>query len=253
MHPLQYSDLGRGKIIVLLHGFLETREIWNDFSLSLSLHFRVIAFDLPGFGQSAPLQAPFTIDQVATSVLQTLANITSEKVCLVGHSLGGYVSLAMVQLQPERFHSFAFFRPPSSADTPKKKEARTKTIDFVERNGATAFTSHFVPPLFANQNHPAIPAVTAIAKRTSQQTIVNYLAAMRDRPDRTIVLQQFTGTILFFAGQADTVIPVDAMKKQSEMAKNALFKSCEGVGHMGMYEAASESMEAIFLLTASKH
>jgi pimeloyl-ACP methyl ester carboxylesterase len=255
MLPLYYKDVGKGQTIVLLHGFLETHQIWNEFAAALSSRFRVIAFDLPGFGQSPLLPDNFSISDVASSVLATLDIVTQEPVCLIGHSLGGYVSLAMVQQKPERFNSFGLFHSTAYADAPEKKEARTKTIEFVERNGAKAFTSNFVPPLFANQQHPAIPMVTTIANQTSQQTVVSYLAAMRDRPDRTAVVQQFNGTILFLAGQADTVIPIENVKKQSEMSKNALFKSYNGVGHMGMFEAFAETVEAVltFAETSRQH
>lgn len=245
MPSLYYKDSGSGNVIVLLHGFLETHHIWNEFASVLSSRFRVIAFDLPGFGQSPLLPGNFSISDVANSVLDCLVTITNEPVCLIGHSLGGYVSLAMVQQQPERFGSFGLFHSTAYADTPEKKEARTKTIEFVKRNGSLAFTANFVPPLFANQKHPAIPVVSSIANETSQPTVVRYLEAMRDRPERTSVLQQFTGPILFVAGQADTVIPVESVRKQSEISKKALFLSLEGVGHMGMFEAFNETVGAV--------
>lgn len=245
MPSLHYRQVGSGKPLVLLHGFLETHAIWNDFVTPLSKKFSVITVDLPGFGKSELLPLPLTISSVATHVLNTLAGITSEPVCVIGHSLGGYVTLAMVEQASEKFRSFGLFHSTAAADTPEKKESRTKTIDFVTRNGALAFTSNFIPPLFADPKHPAIPVVTNLATQTAEKTITAYLAAMRDRPERLSVLETFNGPTLFIAGRQDTVIPVESLQKQSKLAKKPTVQVLENVGHMGMFEAFDQSITSV--------
>ncbi|KPL16459.1 MAG: hypothetical protein AMS26_04405, partial [Bacteroides sp. SM23_62] len=49
---LRYSDLGKGEPVILIHGYLESLEIWNGFAEKLAEHYRVISVDLPGHGQS---------------------------------------------------------------------------------------------------------------------------------------------------------------------------------------------------------
>jgi pimeloyl-ACP methyl ester carboxylesterase len=246
METLFYKDVGQGKPIVLLHGFLETHQIWDHFTEQLSKEFRVISFDLPGFGKSAlPLKTPFSLSEIASRVISCLQELTNEKVSLIGHSLGGYVTLAMIEQEPERFSSFGLFHSTALADSMEKKESRTKTIEFVNRTGALAFTSNFIPPLFANPEHESVSFVRKIAIQTSQQTVVAYLEAMRERPDRTKVLQSFNGPILFLAGAKDAVIPHESLKVQAEMAKMGILKVFEGVGHMGMFEASEETLKCL--------
>ena len=242
MKSLYYSVRGQGKPLVLLHGFLETHQIWDAFAEDLTSKYKVIAFDLPGFGQS-PLLAkrPFTLTDVATEINQCLKKITTEKIDLIGHSLGGYIALAMVELEPQLFSSLGLFHSTAYADSDEKKESRTKTIDFVQRNGALVFTSNFVPPLFANPTHEAVSFVRDLAIQTNQTTVIHYLEAMRDRPDRTNVLQSFNGKILFLAGSQDTVIPSEALKNQAKIPKNGFLKVFDRVGHMGMFEASQET------------
>lgn len=245
MTPLHYTEVGRGKPLVLLHGFLENNTLWQEFSEALSSKYRVISFDLPGFGKSPLLPRPFSLTDVGEQIISTLMTLTQEKIAVLGHSLGGYVTLSMIEQWPHLFSSFGLFHSTAFADSGDKKEARTKTIEFVNRNGALAFTSNFIPPLFADPNHEAIATITKMATLTTKETVVSYLEAMRDRPDRTKVLTDFQGPILFMAGTKDSVIPVDSVKKQSKMAENGLLKILEGVGHMGMLEAYDESLKTV--------
>lgn len=246
MKTLFYKDVGQGKPVVLLHGFLETHQIWDHFSEQLSKEFRVISFDLPGFGKSTlPLKGSFSLSEIGSQIISCLQGLTNEKVSLIGHSLGGYVTLAMVEQEPERFSSFGLFHSTALADSIEKKESRSKTIEFVNRNGALAFTSNFIPPLFANPDHEAVPFVKKIAIQTTQETVVSYLEAMRERPDRTKVLQSFNGPILFLAGSKDMVIPQESLNVQTEITKMGVLKVFEGVGHMGMFEAAKESLNCL--------
>lgn len=246
MSALYYKIRGQGKPLVLLHGFLENHQIWDAFAEDLTTKRTVIAFDLPGFGQS-PLVAksPFTLAEVAAEINQCLREITTEKVDLIGHSLGGYVALAMVEQSPHVFSSFGLFHSTAYADSSEKKEARAKTIDFIQRNGALAFTSNFVPPLFANPAHDAVSFVKDLAIQTDQATVIHYLGAMRDRPDRTNVLQTFEGPVLFMAGSKDTVIQPDTLKSQAKIPKNAVLKIFEGIGHMGMFEAPQDTLACL--------
>ena len=73
MTTLFSREKGKGKPILLIHGFPFHQEIWDGYVERLSDKFRVITVDLPGFGKSAPLKSPFTLDQVASTLLDFLA------------------------------------------------------------------------------------------------------------------------------------------------------------------------------------
>jgi pimeloyl-ACP methyl ester carboxylesterase len=240
------DDRGSGKTVVLLHGFLETHAIWSQFAQALSAHYRVLSFDLPGFGKShLPDKEDFSISDVAEEILIELKAMGIEVASVIGHSLGGYVALAMVEKEPTLFSSFGLFHSTALADTPEKKEARTKTADFVKRNGALAFTANFISPLFADPLHPAISFIAEIATQTKEKTVVRYLYAMRNRPDRTSILKEFTGTTLFLAGVSDTIIPIASIENQVKIAQKPHFLPLKGVGHMGMVEAFSLTLEIV--------
>lgn len=246
MTKLFYSDSGEGRPVVLLHGFLETNIIWKEFVENLSTDYRVLAFDLPGFGQSTlPEKNPFTLTDIADQINEVLVKLELKDVFLIGHSLGGYVSLAMVERSPDLFSAFCLFHSTAQADSVEKKEARSKTIEFVKKHGALAFTSNFVPPLFADPNHTAVSAVKQMASATAEETVTHYLGAMRDRPERISLLKKFPKPVLFLAGEKDSIIPVNTLAEQVKLTAHPTIHVLAGVGHMGMVESPMACLEII--------
>jgi pimeloyl-ACP methyl ester carboxylesterase len=231
-----YADQGKGFPVVLIHGFCETHEIWRSFSQELSRNFRVIAIDLPGFGKSQLLQEPFSITDVGSKVLQCLHALKIESCIAIGHSLGGYVSLAMVDEQPKLFKGFGLFHSTAYPDAEDRKLSRNKVIEFVSKHGVAPFIESFIPPLFFRHDNPHIAPVVRLASQTNVATLIAYVKAMRDRPDRTNVLREFEGAILFIAGEKDSGISPDSMRKQASLVAKVDFNLLPEVAHMGMFE-----------------
>ena len=184
MTTLFSREKGKGKPILLIHGFPFHQEIWDGYVERLSDEFRVITIDLPGFGKSEPLKSPFTLDQVASTLLDFLGKNDLKKINIVGHSLGGYVALAMVKNSPELFASLVLFHSTAYADSAEKRESRSKVVEFVQKNGALPFTSGFIPPLFFNPTHPAIERVKQIASEATSQARY-WLYIGYERPSRS--------------------------------------------------------------------
>ena len=252
---IHFKDEGNGFPILFIHGFCETHQIWDSFSKELARDFRILSIDLPGFGKSELLQTPFSIADVASRVIQWLKNLRIDSCIAIGHSLGGYVTLAMVEQHPILFKSFGLFHSTAYADTDERKLSRNKVIEFVSRNGVAPFIESFIPPLFYDQLNPHIPAVVALASQTKQETLIAYVEAMRDRPERMHVLEQFQRPVLFIAGERDGGISPESVKKQSELNPQSILHILPEVAHMGMYEKERLTLELTrgFLLSQSQY
>ena len=120
-----YYDRGEGACIVLLHGYLETAEIWIEFAEQFPERFRILMLDLPGHGKSGIWGKIHTMDDLAGSVYAILKAEDIEKVFLVGHSMGGYVAMAFAELFPEKLTGYALFHSTCFADTEEKKRTGT--------------------------------------------------------------------------------------------------------------------------------
>jgi pimeloyl-ACP methyl ester carboxylesterase len=242
MRTLFCEKIGTGSPLVFLHGFCETHQIWDSFIEELTPHFTILLFDLPGFGSSRPLNRQFTIDEVGREVIAELDHLKIDSCVVVGHSLGGYVALAMQSIRPTLFAGIVLFHSTVFADSEEKKLNRDKTIDFVEKYGVAPFVETFVPNLFYSNAHPAISLVFQMALSTPQQVLINYTMAMRDRP----TCENLTGyKALILAGNHDSVVPLTVSKKMASLPNKPALVCLPSSGHMGMFEDKPDALNAI--------
>src|SRR5689334_22537641 len=96
-----FSDTGKGRVVVLLHGFLGSHEIWKDTIDDLSKSYRVIAIDLPGHGNTANFGYAHSMELMAKCVKTVMDFLKVKKYVIIGHSMGGYVALAFADLFPD--------------------------------------------------------------------------------------------------------------------------------------------------------
>jgi len=243
---LTYTEEGQGMPVVLLHGFPENRFIWKHFSERLKNNFKVISIDLPGFGENAPLETPMTITDIAEKVKRHLDGMGIDKCVMIGHSLGGYVSLAFAEKYGNRLYGLGLFHSTAMSDSLEKKQGRNRSIDFIERYGIGEFVNEFVKPLFYEPRQAefkdAIHFITEMGKATPKSTVIEVIKAMRDRKDRTKVLEKTTYPVLFIAGRNDPAVIFSTSTSQFWLPADATIHVLNETGHMGMFERKEETI-----------
>ena len=248
-HKLAYKEAGKGMPVVLVHGFCETKEIWNHFIPALAKHHRVIAIDLAGFGENQPLTHALTIGDMAEDVYHLLRDLQVEQCVMIGHSLGGYVSLAFAEKFSQRLRGLGLFHSTAHSDSIEKKQGRTKTIEFIDRYGVEEFVEEFVTPLFfegrRKELKDAIKFVTDMGKNTPKSTVIEVIKAMRDRKDRTKVLEKATFPVLFIVGRNDTAVNFAHSSTQFMIPEDASIHILSSTGHMGMFEREKETLRIV--------
>ena len=235
--------------LVFLHGFCESKEIWTDFISKLPETFHCVALDLPGFGENRETLEDHSIEGMAEAVHAELKRLHIKKCILVGHSLGGYVSLAFAEKYPKMLQGLCLFHSSALPDTEEKKENRNKTIEFVQKHGVDVFMDSFVAPLFAADNREkcknAIELLKKIGKATPEESIVKTLQAMRDRKERLQVLKEAAYPVLIIAGKEDGAVPLEATLQQCHLPINSTTVFLGGTGHMGMFEKPYETRKSV--------
>ena len=93
---------GDGPPVLFLHGLGGTRAAWEPQLESLSPDFRCIAWDMPGYGVSAPLPAPLTFEAIADAAAQLLDDLDIARADIVGLSFGGQQALHLALRHPDR-------------------------------------------------------------------------------------------------------------------------------------------------------
>ncbi len=255
-----YRLEGKGKPVLLVHGFAEDNRVWNQQVVALKEKNLLIIPDLPGSGSSEMLDWKASIDDYA-ELLKKLADetILTNKAenevtfCMIGHSMGGYITLAFAEKYPHLLNSFGLFHSSAFADSEEKKTARKKGIAFIQKNGTEPFVKNSVPNLFSEETKKVKPELVNqlfnIAKTISPQALIQYSMAMIARPDRTFVLKEFPKPVLLIAGKNDSAVPLPASLEQMSMPPISVIHILQHSAHMGMWEevALSNSFLSNFL------
>ena len=198
----------------------------------------------PGFGKSGILPETFTVDDVGDALASWLKDNHITDSLLIGHSLGGYVTLSIAEHHPQLLGGVGLFHSTAFADTLEKKENRNKVIEFVRKNGVQPFINTFVPGLFFDKSSQAIPLVHKIASQTEAETLMGYTSAMRDRSDRSSALKSSIPKLLL-AGTEDTLIPIEVSRRMGKMSENSDFFELKNTAHMGFFESKKECQSII--------
>ena len=244
-HTLFYRDEGSGLPVVLLHGFAEDSSIWNKQADQLKTNYRLLIPDLPGSGLSSALTDDTSMEKMAEEIFLLLDREDLQQCVLIGHSMGGYISLAFAEKYPERLIGLGLFHSTAYPDTEEKKTARRKSIEFIQKHGSSAFIRGSTPNLFAEENrkdHPEL--INDMIDRYSNfspDALVYYYEAMIRRPNRTAVLEQTKNPVLFVIGSHDQAVPPQQALQQSHIPALSHIHILKHSGHLGMLEEPDQS------------
>ena len=246
---IHYEVSGKGYPVVFLHGYGETHKIWNHYREKLSKKYKVITPDLPGFGQSDSLPYELSLDMVANSIYDCLKRLNVSECIIMGHSLGGYVTLEIAKRFPNIVSHIGLIHSSALADTDEKKEGREKSIEFIQKHGVAKFIQSFIPMLF-HENHreklqETIQSIVDEGCQIPEKTLTDYMLAMRDRSDSLDFIKEFQGSILYVYGEEDPSIPVALSKSQIKFMNHPYLKNLPKTGHMGMFEEEEKVLKAI--------
>lgn len=244
-----YTDKGTGPVVVFVHGFCESKDIWTSFTEQLSQYYRVVCLDLPGFGESLLDREQVSMEWFADEVQQLIKLLGIQTFTFVGHSLGGYVGLAYAEKYAQYLSGLCLFHSTAYADSEERKINRDKTIAFIQKYGADMFTQSFIEPLFLLKNRQAlkneIAELKSIAKQSSEKGIIATTVAMRDRIDRTHVLATLKAPVLIIGGKNDATIPIAKLEELSQLSPSIQLAAIEECGHMGMYEQKEKTFAVV--------
>lgn len=241
---ITWLDEGQGTTVVLIHGFAENSGIWNIQTSQLKNQYRVIVPDLPGTAVS-PLTTPLSINSMAEYVYAILLAENIKDAVIIGHSMGGYVALALAEKYPAMLKGLGLFHSTAKADSEEKKEGRRKSIKLMEQYGPETFLRQTLPNMFSPATKSALSAeVDAYIKMGMEcelPALKAYYQAMAARPDRTDVLKTCPVPVLFVIGKDDNAVPLDNILPQITLPRVSNIHIFDNVGHMGMWEIGTIS------------
>lgn len=238
---MYYAITGKGTPLVLLHGFLEDSRIWTPFLPELERKYQVVQIDLFGHGNSEAVGEEHSMEAMAEMVCQVLTENEISSAHFIGHSLGGYVSLAFAEKQPEKTKSLVLLNSTPEADFDERKAHRDRSVKLL-RAHKNSFVKMAIKNLFtpesAERHKSAIGTLVRRAQDLPARSVIPTVKGMKNRRDRTGVLKNYKGEKLIIAGKKDPIMPFCDVKAMARETGSALKSFPDG--HMSYLENESE-------------
>ena len=243
-----YHIKGEGLCLVFLHGYLESKEVWNEFLSFFEDKYKTLCIDLPGHGNSETITSDFAMRDMGKLINIILQTNSIDNYVLIGHSMGGYVALAHAE-QNYKPKALVLFSSSALNDSTQKKLDRNKAIDCVENGKKEQLIESNIPRMFAVENRirftAVIKQIKSKAKQMSEAGIISALNAMKGRKNYLEFLRRSNLPKLFIAGAKDELIPLSVSEEQAKACKNLEFRILENSGHIGFVEEKEKSAQII--------
>lgn len=245
---LAHEDRGDGPAIVFLHGHPFSRAMWAPQIEALSDEFRVIAPDLPGYGESPPRERVMPMRRFADAVVELLDGLEVPRATFAGLSMGGLVAMELGIGYPERVDGLVLAAttaaPPSEEDADRRRGAAAD----IDAHGMLAHTAEMLPRLFGPtaSGDPEITApIVETMLRTNPSGAAAALRGRAERPDYERLLRALRPPALVVAGDRDaySTKEVTAQLVAALPAPEVLI--LPGVGHFPNLEAPHEFNRAL--------
>ena len=234
---------GTGPAVVFLHGFMESQGMWNFAVGPLAKKYQIITLDQLGHGKTTFVGPTNTMEQMAEAVKTVLDTLKVAEVLLIGHSLGGYVSLAFAEAYPERVRGMMLFHSHPFADSKQKQEDRLRSIAAADKAPERYIRTTF-HKLFWESNRKryaaAVEQALQEALATPKEGLLATLEGMRIRKDRRHILENTSFHNHLVIGAHDTAVPSEGLRELN--VPKTIFEEC---GHMGHIEERETSLEVI--------
>ncbi len=247
--PIHYTDIGKGPCLVLLHGFLLSSTIWVDLAPILSKKNRVIIIDLPGHGKSGCISETHTMEMMADVINSVLEEKKITKASFIGHSMGGYISLAFAEKYPSKINKLVLLNSSTEEDSTERKKNRDRAINVINNN-KDIFIIMAISALFPKnkqtKHQKLIEHFTDEAKSFTIEGIIAAINGMKIRKDRTSILKSFQGDKYMISGIEDPIISISSSEKVANESQAKLLKV--NSGHMSINENIDEIIKIMHFI-----
>lgn len=226
-------------IVVFLHGIGGAARAWREQLDGFDARYRTIAWDMPGYGASQPLETT-TIATLAGALKDFLAQLEIEKACLVGHSIGGMIVQQLLTTDPAIAHNVVLAQTSPAFGKPDgewQKEFIDARLGPLERGETMAqLAPTLVRELVGDDPDPkgievARDCMASVPEATYKATMRALIGF-----DLRGALKEIKVPALLLAGSKDTNAPAPMMQKMASYIPRAKYAELEGVGHLANLE-----------------
>lgn len=234
---INYIEQGEGDLVVLLHGWGSNITLFNHTIEVLSKKYKVVAMDMPGFGQSDEPKEPWCVDDYVDFVLKFIDEYKPKKLSLLGHSFGGRVIIKMCsRALPFEIDKIILV---DSAGVKPQKTFKQKAKQSIYKATKSIYSSSAVQKMFPdaleNLRRKNGSADYNAASPIMRQTLVKVV-----NEDLTPLMPNVKAPTLLIWGSADDATPLSDAKLMEKLMPEAGLVTFEGAGHYSFLECQGQ-------------
>lgn len=232
---VRYEVAGGGEEpVVLVHGLSGSTRWWDRTVPALAARHRVYLVDLPGFGSMRRAEGGFVLSEAAGWLSSWMEAVGLERAHLVGHSMGGYISVVLAARRPELLRRLVLVAP---AGVPTGRSMHGYLLPLLR-------AGRYMTPAF-------LPVLVRDALRMGPSTL---LGAAREilAEDVRRQLREIEAPTLLVWGLQDTIVPPSAGDVMRQEIPTSRLLVIEGAGHVPMFERAAETNATLLAFLAGE-
>ena len=199
---------GVGLPLILGHGFLMDQQMFAPQVAALCPEFRLITWDERGFGQTGFDGKPFTYWDSARDCLALLDHLGIQQAVVGGMSQGGYLSLRVALLAPERVLGLVLLDTQAAAEDPSNVDGYRQILQGWASQGLSDEVAQYIANIIIDEPQENLRWIAKWKARQNLQPLLAATECLLSREDISDRLGEITAPALVVHGTADTSIPV---------------------------------------------
>lgn len=240
--PVHVSESGTGdEAIVLLHGYLETLYVWEEFRTLFPGSSHIISFDLPGLGLTGSDPEVNSMQFDSAVLLSLMDRLKISKSVLIGHSMGGYVGQQALRDYPERITALVNLNSIPYPDDPSRIADREREISFILNGKLVQLAQIALPNMYAKENlrkcDEKLSETVEICETHDPQGVAAVVRGLMARPDNVALLRSTKVPVMFLFGDSDMYIPLSMVSQVVSDLPGCRHEIIPGSGHNAHLEA----------------
>ena len=248
-HGLAYDDVGKGPVVVLIHGYPFNRSMWTDQVAALKSHYRVLAVDLRGHGDTPVTSGTSAMEDLAYDIANLLDHLEVSRAVIVGLSMGGYVALAFTRLFPLRVRGLVLADTRAQADTEDGRQTRMTQVEKILSEGMVGIADAMLPKLLTAETVAkrldVVRRIRDMMVQTPPEGAAAALRGMAQRRDQRAFLPNILAPTLIIVGREDSITPLVDSEHMHQQISGSRLQIIDGAAHLSNIERPTQFNDAM--------